>query len=226
MAVFKKREVQRTRTLGERLRKVREEANISLKEAAAATQIRKDYLTALEEGNYSHLPGPVYIESFLKKYATFLKVSSDFVLELFNQQEKKVLRHGFKSNFFTPKSSVPKLIITPKLNRNIIIGLIIVACLVYIGFEISNIFSPPNLTVSAPADFLTVRQTTIEVSGSTLPEALLTINGKEVILKPDGNFSAFVNLTEGINEIKISATKEHSKETTVVRRVLFEPVDE
>lgn len=226
MAVFKKREVQRTRTLGERLRKVREEAKISLKEAAAATQIRKDYLAALEDGNYSRLPGPVYIESFLKKYATFLKVSSDFVLELYNQQEKKVLRRGFKSNFFTPKSSVPKSIITPKLNRSIIIGVIIAACLVYVGFEISNIFYPPNLTVSAPADFLTVQQTTIVVSGSTMPEALLTINGKEVILEPDGNFSASVNLTEGINEIKISAAKEHSKERTVIRRVLFEPAGE
>ncbi len=226
MTAFKKREVQRTRTLGERLRKVREEANISLKEAAEATQISKDYLAALEDGNYSHLPGPVYIESFLKKYATFLKVSSDFVLELYDQQEKKVLQHGFKSNFFTPKSSVPKLIITPKLNRSIIIGMIITACLVYVGFEISNIFSPPDLIVLAPEDLLTVQQTTIVVSGSTMPEALLTINGKEVILEPNGSFSASVNLTEGINEIKISAAKEHSKEMTVVRRVLFEPSGE
>jgi len=148
------------------------------------------------------------------------------VLELYNKQEKKVLRHGFKSNFFVPKSSVPKSIVTPKLNRSIIIGMIITACLVYIGFEISNIFSPPDLTVLAPADLLTVQQTRIVVSGSTMPEALLTINGKEVILEPDGSFLAPVNLTEGINEIKISAAKEHSKERTIVRRVLFEPVGE
>jgi len=226
MAAFKKREVQRTRTLGERLRKVREEADISLKDASKATQIRKDYLAAIEDGNYSHLPGPVYIESFLKKYATFLKVSSNFVLELYNQQEKKVLRRDFKSNFFTPKSSVPKSIITPKLNRSIIIGIIIIIGLFYIGFEISNIFFPPHLNVSVPEDFLTVQQTTIIVSGSTMPEALLTINGKEVILGPDGNFSASINLTEGINEIIISAAKEHSKERTVIRRVLFEPAGE
>ncbi len=218
---FSKKAIQRSKTLGERLKKVREESGLSLQEASVSTQIQENYLAALEEGDYARLPGPVYIESFLKKYATFLKVSSDFVLNLYTQQEKKVLKKKYRSNFFTPKRSMPKSFVTPKLVRNIIIGLIIGALLTYLVFEVVGIFSPPDLIVNNPADFSTVTGGSVEVTGLTEPESQLTINGEPVILSIDGSFSVRVDLVLGVNKIIISATKKRSKEILVERHVVY-----
>jgi len=223
MIQFRQKALQRSKTLGERLKKVRQESKISINEAVQQTQIQKKYLEAIEQGNYSLLPGPVYIESFLKKYADFLKVSSDYVLSLYHQQEKKTLKKKYQASFSPLPKSLNKEIITPRLMRRIIIGIIIAACLAYVGFVIAKIFSPPQLIISSPADYVTIESNSIEIKGSTEPEAVLTINGKQIFLDEQGAFSETVSLKEGLNEIIISASKEKSKETVVKRNIIFEP---
>ncbi|MFA5134205.1 MAG: helix-turn-helix domain-containing protein [Patescibacteria group bacterium] len=222
MVEFTKRQMERSKTLGERLRKVREEAGVSLDEAASATQIQRTYLTALEEGNYSILPGPVYVESFLKKYAEYLKVSSSFVLNLYRQQDKKIVQRGYTLNSFLPERQSQRDIITPKLIRNASIVLVVASLLAYIILEVANVFSPPSLTIDSPQDFTSVTEGTITVMGTTEPESELTINGRQVYLDPSGRFSVAVNLTEGVNEIIVTATKKRSKPTTVQRSVILE----
>lgn len=225
MIEFSKKKIERTKTLGERLKKVREESGISLEEAGEKVQIKKEYLQALEQGTYSDLPGPVYIESFLKKYAEFLHVSSDFVLSLYHDQEKKSLKKQYHTTFSPLPKSLPKDKLNPKMIRNLLISLIILACLIYIGFVIAKIFSPPNLTVSSPIVDMTTTAEFIDVSGQTEPEANLEINGQQIILDEDGNFSESVNLKEGLNKIIISASKEKSKDTIIKRNIIKEKLD-
>lgn len=222
MALFNRKVIERSKTLGERLRKVRQEANVSLEDAEAATQIRKQYLAAIEAGDYSLLPGPVYIEKFLKRYAEFLKVSSDFVLDLYHQQDKKVLKKRYHPDYALPSRTVRRAFITPQVVRLLAICIVIAACLAYLIFEIGNIFSPPRLTVDSPPDATTVAQDSIEVRGTTEPEVTVLINGQQVFLDEDGNFSETVTLKEGLNVITVSAAKKRSKPTTVLRHVLLE----
>lgn len=65
------------------LKKARIEAGYSLEEVASALNIRKQYLIALEEGNFEIIPGQVYIDGYLKLYAKYLKVN------LFEEGEEK-----------------------------------------------------------------------------------------------------------------------------------------
>jgi len=221
MSLFNKRIIKRSKTLGERLKKVRQEAGISLTDAEQATQIRRKYLEAIEGSNYSALPGPVYIENFLKKYAEFLKVSSDFVLNLYHQQDKKVLKKEYQPTTPTPRKKLPKEVITPRLMRIVIISLIVVVGLTYLGLEITKIFSPPELSIISPNDYLTVTDNSIEVLGTTEPEALVKINGKQVFLNENGGFSELVNLNEGLNTITVTASKKRSKDNTIIRNILL-----
>ena len=221
MSMFSKRSIQRSKTLGDRLKKVRQESGISLEEVEQATQIRKKYLEALEQGNYSILPGPLYIESFLKKYAEFLKVSGDFVLNLYRQQDKKVIKKKYQSGLLLPEPRLPKEVISPKLIRNLIVVMVILACLAYFGYEVIKIFSPPNLVVSNPPDFVTISQSSIEVEGETEPEALLTINDRKVFLDEEGGFSELVNLNKGLNVITVSAAKKRSKPAVITLHIFF-----
>lgn len=67
--------------LGEILRDARQKRNLSLAEVALATRIKEPYLEALEEGEYSLLPGSAYVTGFLRNYARFLGLHPDDVTE-------------------------------------------------------------------------------------------------------------------------------------------------
>lgn len=62
--------------LAERLQTERERQRRSRREMAAQTNIREQYLEALESGRYDVLPA-VYVRSFLKTYATALGIRQD-----------------------------------------------------------------------------------------------------------------------------------------------------
>ncbi len=221
MSAFTKKDITRSKTLGERLRKVREEAGATLAEAADATGIRQLYLEALEKGAYTEIPGPVYIENFLKRYADFLKVSPEFVIDLYKHQEQKVLKKEYRTKWPLAEGR-QRVIITPRILKFIGISLVVLIGLGYVGFEVMRIFSPPRLTVSSPGDNLTVSEVTIPVTGSTEPDITLTVNGKQIYLDEKGNFSEIVSLQAGLNVITVSAAKKRSKPTVVTRRILVQ----
>lgn len=60
------------RELGQRLRERREALGLDLDTLESRTKIRKRYLIALEEGNWSILPGTVYARGFVRSYAEAL----------------------------------------------------------------------------------------------------------------------------------------------------------
>ncbi len=224
MIDFNVKRLMRTKTLGERLKKVREEAGLSLEEAEIGTQVRLKYLEAIENGQYSILPGPVYIENFLRKYAAWLGVSEEFVIDVYRHKEQKVLKKEYQPGFSRRLPSVPKSIITPKMVRVGAIALAVVMCLAYVGWEVAKIFSPPKLYLTSPAEDITVQDQSIDISGSTQPEVTLTINGQQVYLDVSGNFNETISLKEGLNEIVVTASKKRSRSTTVVRHILYEKV--
>jgi cytoskeletal protein RodZ len=224
MIDFNAKRLMRTKTLGERLKKVREEAGLSLEEAEIGTQVRLKYLEAIENGQYSILPGPVYIENFLRKYATWLGVSEEFVIDVYRHKEQKVLKKEYQPDFSQRRPSVPKSIITPKMVRVGVIALVVVVCLAYVGWEVAKIFSPPKLDLTSPAENITVQDQSIDISGSTQPEVTVTINGQQVYLDVSGNFTETISLKEGLNEIVVTASKKRSRSTTVIRHILYEKV--
>ncbi len=63
--------------LGQQLRAAREQIGWDLRSASAATAIPAAYLHALEEGQLSALPGPVYARGYVRTYATALHLDSD-----------------------------------------------------------------------------------------------------------------------------------------------------
>ena len=68
---------------GQILCKAREAKSWDLAEAEEATKIRVRYLQALEEENYSVLPGNAYIKGFLRTYAKNLGLNPEEVLSLY-----------------------------------------------------------------------------------------------------------------------------------------------
>jgi cytoskeleton protein RodZ len=71
--------------VGEYLREVRESRGIQLEEASRVTKIGKNYLAAIEEGQFDKLPNAAYIKGFLRLYAGFLSLSGDEVVQRYEQ---------------------------------------------------------------------------------------------------------------------------------------------
>jgi len=72
-------------TLGQYLRSAREARGIDLREAAQQTRIGFNYLKALEEEDFSRLPGEVFVKGFLKNYGKFLRLDEVEVMKRFEE---------------------------------------------------------------------------------------------------------------------------------------------
>ncbi|TGU70557.1 helix-turn-helix domain-containing protein [Geomonas terrae] len=66
--------------VGEYLRKAREANGLQLEDAARVTKIGKNYLVAIEAGQFEKLPNAAYIKGFLRLYAGYLSLSGDDIV--------------------------------------------------------------------------------------------------------------------------------------------------
>lgn len=73
-------------TVGDDLRRRREEAGESLDEVAEAVRIQKRFLQALEEGRIDELPGTVYALGFLRTYAEHYGLNGDEFVARFKEE--------------------------------------------------------------------------------------------------------------------------------------------
>jgi transcriptional regulator with XRE-family HTH domain len=72
-------------TLGEYLRQAREAREVDLRDAAQQTRISIQYLKALENEDFSKLPGEVFVRGFLKNYCRFLNLDEAEVMKRYSQ---------------------------------------------------------------------------------------------------------------------------------------------
>jgi len=73
-------------SLGQELKKAREERGISLHEIADATNIGVRFLQAIENDTYDILPGGVFNRAFVKKFASVVNYDEAQALQLYDEQ--------------------------------------------------------------------------------------------------------------------------------------------
>lgn len=89
---------------GELLRKTREEKNLDLDRIAREISIEKRYLEALENEDTGIFPGEAYLAGFLRNYASYLELDTEFVLKLY--RNKQIQESGVPEGLYAkPKGS-------------------------------------------------------------------------------------------------------------------------
>jgi cytoskeletal protein RodZ len=73
-------------TLGEELKRRREERGISLNDISESTRIGTRFLKAIETDNFSILPGGIFTRSFIRAYAKQVGMNEDEAVGLYQQQ--------------------------------------------------------------------------------------------------------------------------------------------
>ncbi|PJE57776.1 MAG: hypothetical protein COU82_00070 [Candidatus Portnoybacteria bacterium CG10_big_fil_rev_8_21_14_0_10_38_18] len=114
-----------------------------------------------------------------------------------------------------------RLAITPKRIILVIFILFLILVLGYFWKEICFLIKPPYLEVSQPPTDITTNQQSIEIIGKTSPFAYLTIKDLEVYIDKEGNFRKEIELSNGINNIKIEAKNRFGKTNIIIRRIIF-----
>lgn len=75
--------------LGAFLREARLNKGLELSDVAARTHVRKEYLSALEEGRYQALPEDVFARNFVKLYARAVGLPTERALELYGAERRR-----------------------------------------------------------------------------------------------------------------------------------------
>jgi cytoskeleton protein RodZ len=73
-------------TLGEELKRRREERGITLSDISEATRIGTRFLKAIEEDDFSALPGGIFTRSFIRAYARHVGMDEDEAIGRYQQQ--------------------------------------------------------------------------------------------------------------------------------------------
>ena len=72
----------------EELRRAREAAGLSLEDVERKIHVQSRYLKAIEEGDFSALPGYSYTRAIIRSYAQCLGVSSAPILHYYEEQSQ------------------------------------------------------------------------------------------------------------------------------------------
>lgn len=225
MVVFIKRQIH-PETIGSLLKKTRESRGWSLEEVAQKINISSKHLKILEDDNYSLFPSQPYVYGFLKAYACFLELDARELISRLERENKFFQRDPARSMVFIKNNDFSKL--HPKkisffdFSKFLIFGSIFII-LVYLGWSVWQTLSAPKISIFYPPDNLVTKDHSVEITGKiNNREAIVFINGLMVEKNQAGQFSQLINLSPGLNVIKISAQKKGGREGTVWRRVILE----
>ncbi|TSC75627.1 MAG: hypothetical protein G01um101431_1180 [Parcubacteria group bacterium Gr01-1014_31] len=225
MREFTTRTIAGQQTLGELLAQRRAAMAVSLAEAGRQLNINPSYLEALETGAHGGLPGTVYAVAFLKSYAQLLNLDPEEAVHRY-KSELAIAQHarGESTEQWRPVARAAwwHFMVPARLLRTAMLAVVLLSALTYLGFKVEAIVQPPFLTVTSPADELLTDYALLTVAGQVEVGSVITINGQEVLADAQGRFSTPLDLQVGVNLIKITARKNHSKETVVQRRVVLQ----
>lgn len=203
------------RTIGDILKSARIKKRYSLKKVERETRIKKEFVEAIEGGNWTALPELPVVAGFVKNLASFLEVD---VKTAYATLKRDYPPRGLLIN---PKPDVGgKFTWTPKYTFLLGIVIIVVMLFGYLGFQFVKFNSPPALEVTSPQDSFVATSNKVDVSGKTDSDATVKINNQLVLVGDDGVFNGQVEIFEGTKEIVVTATNRAGKETTIVRKIV------
>jgi cytoskeletal protein RodZ len=199
--------------LGEVLRTAREAKGVDLARVERDTKIRTRYLTALEEGDYAELPGPVYTKGFLRNYGAYLGLDTEYLVDLYRLESAQPVAE--KPTMPVPPRPIAtrrrrSLVVTPGVIAWALLTVGVGAFIIYLVTEFVTFARTPDLRITDPAtDVAGYQQMEYRIVGVTEPNSRITVDGlrenPSTTADARGDFSILVALVPGSNVITLVA---------------------
>ena len=210
------------RDVGFILRQARLSKKLTLTQLSRLTKIPKETLKFLEKNSFDKLPSATYIKGFIKNCSPVLGLNADETIAVFRRDFKKL-----KTSKILPQGMVKPLnrnfspfVILNKTTTALVLAALLL--LAYLGISLSQLYQPPKLTVTFPAES---QEVTIPVliKGKTDHDAILTLDGKVINLEPDGSFTTVYRGQAGTVNLVLEATSRRHRATKINRYFIIVP---
>lgn len=178
------------------------------------TKIKKSFIQAIEEENWSVLPPFPTVLGFVKSIAGALEIDEKATVA--------VLKRDYipKKLFISPKPDVTsKFVWSPKLTFAVGVIAVLLVMFGYLGFQYYRFVSPPNLKVESPKESQEIKGNSVLVFGTTDADSKITVNNQPVLVDENGKFSVSIDIVPETKQIVIKAISRSGKETTVSRKI-------
>jgi len=214
----------KTISLGQYLLKKRQEKGLSLEKISQDTKILISYLKAIEEDKFDELPPPAYLKAIIKKYAQYLRLNQEEVIDLLTQSNHRKWSAGKndlppKNRFFIPQVKVIEFL-RNFFSRFLKFSLVFLI-IFYILYEISFLILPPKIILDSPKEDFSTSNKELVISGKVIRAKSVLLKDQPLTLDERGNFSYNIVLTPGLNQIEIKAINHLGKETTIIRNINY-----
>jgi cytoskeletal protein RodZ len=189
---------------------------MSVKKLSDLTGISPQHLTEIVRGNFAALPSAPYVRGYLIRLGEAL----DFDGEAWWQKVKTESR--LKSS--GPVDMLPKNRFLRKAPTKLItLGVIALIVVIYFAVQLPKILGKPSLAITnPPASPFTATANLFTLQGTARNADTLSVNGENVPLAPDGSWQKDVLLSNGPNEITVTAQKFLGRSTQVTEEIIYE----
>lgn len=195
-------------TVGEILKKERQNKGMTLDDVEKHLRVRIKYLRAIETNDWNFFTSKIYVEGLLKNYAKLLGIDHKKIQAFFRRDYEKKEDLKFNKN-------VDQGYLTPETRKLLRFGfsLIIVIFLGYFIYQLNIYFAPPKLSIITPkTDTFTVEKR-IEIVAKTDKDTLVYVTGERVFQNDEGIFKYQIPLNEGLNRVVFELTGANGKKT-------------
>ncbi|MBN1585775.1 helix-turn-helix domain-containing protein [Candidatus Uhrbacteria bacterium] len=213
-------------SLGEILSRQRRGLGMGVGEISARIGVPERWILSAESDRWAEIPDDAYSRIYYRSLCRFLRLDHQAMVGPYRQARQRAGLGGKAAKTrHHPTTAVPKwqMAVATQMTRRGILCAIGLGLVGYFWWSVANIVTPPKIVLSAPADGLVTEDRSVTVKGMTEREVDLLINGKAVATDGHGFFRDELNLAEGLNTITIAGSKKHSRVTTVIRRIIYQP---
>jgi len=196
---------------------------LSVDKLAEATDIPPHYLSALISGDLIKLPPAPYVRGYLAKIAEILRVEAEPFITAYKREME---RESIKTSGPLDKLPSNRYAFKPFFKKGMVItGLVLILAVAYLVWRADDFLGTPKIIITNPiSDSIVVNVPSIKLSGQINPRDKLTINGEEVFVDKNGEFSNGFSLQSGPNAIEFKVKRFLGKEIKVVRQVIYQPL--
>jgi cytoskeletal protein RodZ len=212
--------MERMQKLGDLLMQMREQKELTIKEASSATKIRESMLEALESGDYAGFSSDTHLKSFIKAYAKFLGINEDKALAMYRRERRisfdqeaelteKTSKNYSASGFFSLVFNFRTLI-------GIVFGVILLLAVYFFYSQWISFSEPPSLVILGPDQNTTLTQQEFVIEGLT--------DSASVKIFVDGNQGNFID-SKGRFKVNAKFAEPGTKRFTIIAQNDFKKTE-
>lgn len=208
--------------VGAKFLELRTRKKLTLEEVSSATKIKKEFLQAIEKGDFKKLPSSTYAYGFVRNYAKFLGLDEEQATALFKREFDVEKNFDVLPKSFAKKEEYSKTKI--RLGRNLlIVMLVFIFVLGFIFFQYKEAIFDPKLNVSSPKENQTVIGADLEIKGSTDVNSSVYVDDQLISVDDFGNFRKVITIFPGKNTIAIKSLNRFGKQSEIERHINVKP---